>query len=115
MTLKQQFYRNKGNLIRQSTSKVDFELNKFKLTIGEEKVHQFAAAFSKFCDNKLKPENEMTATLASIQSNFETIFGVRNDFIAKCLYYYLTNGYLDKDIRLPDFIRKFLAFGTLKK
>jgi len=102
-------------LFRLSTLKADKELNKWRIVLGEERVDEFSNAFSKLSNEKLKPENEIIVSLVSIQDNFESIFGVKNDFLAKCIYYYLTDGYLDKDIKLPEFIKKFLCFGTYMK
>lgn len=63
--------------------------------------------------NPTSSESEMIVTLESIRGNFKGIFGVENDFFATALYYYLSNGYHQKEIRLPDFITKFLGFNTL--
>ncbi|CAI2385007.1 unnamed protein product [Moneuplotes crassus] len=102
----------RGKIKRQSTLKIERDLDKWRDQLGEETVDDFCSAFAKLCNDKNKSESELSISLESVVDNFEGIFGVKNDFLAKCIYYFLTGGYLMKDIRITDFIEKFMCFGT---
>ena len=83
--------------------------------IGDTKIEYFWKAFRKISVDPMKAELDIIATLDSIKSKLPIIFGVENDFFNSTFYYYLSNGYHDKEIRLPDFISKFKAFNNLIK
>ena len=103
----------RGAAIKLSHAKEESEINKWRQVIGVSKVDDFIKAFRKISANPAHSEVEMIVTLDSIRGNFKAIFGVQNDFFATALYYYLSNGYHQKEIKLPDFISKFLGFNTL--
>jgi hypothetical protein len=61
----------------------DDELAKWRNMIGEPKVEEYWTAFRKFADLKSKPDSEIFVTMSSIMHNFEAIFGVKNEFMAR--------------------------------
>lgn len=83
------------------------------MIMSESKIEMYYNAFKKFAKDPTSSQLEIQTSLALIKEKFSDIFGVQNDFIATTLYYYLSNGYHDKDIKLPDFIGKFIGFSTL--
>ena len=96
-------------------TKVENDLTKWKTLLGSQKVEEFWKAFRKIAVNPMKSEIEIIATIESIRANFKSVFGVENEFFATVFYYYLSGGYHQKEIKLPDFISKFLGFNTLLK
>ena len=92
--------------------KTKHNLNSWKTYIGEKKVEYFYKAFQKISSDPTKSDLEITATLDSIKKGLPKAFGVQNDFFATTFYYYLSNGYHDKEITLPEFISKFKAFNS---
>lgn len=63
--------------------KSDNELIKWRVAMGDSKVEDYWKAFKKFSDFKMKPDNEVFVTLSSIMNNFQSVFGVKNDFMAR--------------------------------
>lgn len=102
-------------ILKAVNQKISDELTKWRILIGESKVEEYWKAFRKLAVDPMKTETEIVATLDSIKANFKKVFGADNDFLAKWIYYYLTWGYLDREIRLPDFISKFLGYSTCLK
>ena len=102
-------------ILKANNQKVADELSNWRIFIGESKVEEYWKAFRKLAVDPMKTDTEIVATLDSIKQNFKKVFGVENDFLAKWIYYYLTWGYLDKEVRLPDFISKFLGYSTCLK
>jgi hypothetical protein len=63
----------------------DDALTNWRNMIGEPKVEEYWTAFRKFADLNLKskPDNEIFVTMSSIMDNFEAVFGVKNEFMAR--------------------------------